>query len=85
MIGGCVGWADGWPCSPSRRPLQIGRTALHEAAYNGHVAMVEALLARGAHLEAKNKVRTLPCRLTPSLLHHSKGVFRVISGISRYF
>ena len=71
MIGGCAGWADGWPCSPSRRPLQIGTTALHYATANGHVAVVEALLARGAHLEAEDIVRTLPCRLTPSLLHHT--------------
>ena len=72
MIGGCVGWADGWPCSPSGRPLQWGITALHYAAIHGQVAVIEALLARGAHLEAKtNWVRTLPCRLTPSLDHHT--------------
>ena len=38
---------------------------------DGHVAVVEALLARGAYLKAKSNVRTLPCRLTPSLLHHT--------------
>ena len=51
--------------------MQYGSTALHDAAHHGHVAVVEALLARGAHLEAKSNVRTLPCRLTPSLLHHT--------------
>ncbi len=32
-----------------------GTTALHRAAYGGHVAAVEALLAAGAHLEATSR------------------------------
>ena len=63
-VGGCAGWADGWPCSPCRRLLQDGKTALHSAADNGHVAVVEAMLASGAALVAEDKVCTLTCRLT---------------------
>ena len=37
---------------------QIGMTALHWAAKNGHKAVVEALLARGANLKAADKVCT---------------------------
>ena len=37
------------------RMSQDGMTALHLAASNGHIAAVEALLARGANLEAKDR------------------------------
>ena len=38
-------------------PSQIGRTAFHLAAENGHVAAMEFLLAHGADPNAKDKVR----------------------------
>ena len=41
-------------CLP--RP-QAGMTSLHVAAGEGHVAVVEQLLAAGANKEAKNMVR----------------------------
>ena len=40
------------------RVPQEGATALHFAAKRGRTATVEALLARGANLEAKAKVCT---------------------------
>ena len=38
-------------------PSQDGRTAFHYAAYNGHVAAMEFLLAHGADPNAKGPVR----------------------------
>ena len=35
---------------------QDGNTALLEAAYKGHLPVVEFLLTKGANLEAENKV-----------------------------
>ena len=54
-----------WPspyltASLSAAPLfQDGWTALLCASANGHSAVVEALLAKGADIEAKNEVRGL--------------------------
>jgi|SouAtlMetagenome_1021521.scaffolds.fasta_scaffold261598_1 ankyrin repeat protein len=39
-----------WSC------LQYGRTAMMWAAHNGHVEVVDRLLAAGADKDAKNKV-----------------------------
>ena len=39
--------------------LQDGGTALHLASLYGHSAVVEALLVKGADIEAKDKVRGL--------------------------
>ena len=45
-------------CLPDRCPaLQSGQTPLHRAAYSGHAAVVEQLLAVGADVEAKDEVR----------------------------
>jgi len=38
---------------------QDGMTALHWAAYNGHIAAVELLLKRGANIEVLKNVRSL--------------------------
>ena len=38
-------------------PLQLGYTALVLAAMEGHKEVVKVLLGRGAHLEAKSRVR----------------------------
>ena len=54
-----------WPPPPltaslSAAPLlQTGWTALLGASASGHSAVVEALLAKGAYIEAKDKVRGL--------------------------
>jgi len=46
------------PCFfPFLAPSQYGRTAFHYAAYNGHVAAMEFLLAHGADPKAKDEVR----------------------------
>ena len=42
---------------PFRAPAQVGKTALHNAAKNGLVAVMEALAAKGANLNAATKVR----------------------------
>ena len=44
---------------PFRAPSQDGKTALHYAAENGLVAVMEALAAKGADLNAYMKVRAL--------------------------
>ena len=44
------------PC-PFLAPSQDGKTALHFAAMNGHVAAMELLLAHGADPNAKDRVR----------------------------
>ena len=43
--------------APSLVSFQDGWTALHGAAYNGHQAVVEALVAKGGDVKAVNKVR----------------------------
>ena len=46
------------PCRvPFLAPSQDGKTAFHLAAENGHVAAMELLLAHGADLNAKDRVR----------------------------
>ena len=45
-------------CLPERcRAPQNGWTPLHDAAIGGHTAVVEQLLAAGAAVDAKDKVR----------------------------
>ena len=36
--------------------MQIGYTALIDAAYNGHLPIVQELLNRGANIDLQNKV-----------------------------
>ena len=52
---------SGMPAAPaplsSPLPLQDSRTALHNAALNGHLESVRLLLDRGADKEAKDNVR----------------------------
>ena len=58
-----------------RRPRRIlgarGETALHWAARNGHVAVVEQLISAGATVDAARKDGRGPGR-----------VFRVVSGVA---
>ncbi len=51
---------------------QGGGTPLHCAADNGHKELTSMLLDKGAHLEAKNGVRTFKCSSMVSCrcLHH---------------
>ena len=53
------------------RVPQNGWTSLHWAAHKGQKAMIEALLARGANLEAVDKVCTaaLRYRSPPACMH----------------
>jgi hypothetical protein len=51
-------------CSPAP---QAGWTPLHNASNNGHLEVVEALLAKGADVEAKKQVNIArDCALCPS-------------------
>ena len=45
-------------CAPTHAPppLQLGETALHEAARRGHSTMVKVLLANGADVKALTNV-----------------------------
>ena len=57
----CVRVCPGLTRCGDRAPLlvsfQDGCTALHWAAYNGHLAVVEALVAKGCDVKAVAKVR----------------------------
>ena len=39
--------------------MQCGRTAVMQAAYGGHLPVVEYLVGRGADIEAKSTVRAI--------------------------
>ena len=41
--------------------VQFGNTALHEAAYSGHPAVVSLLLRHGATVNLQNSVRDIWC------------------------
>lgn len=52
-------------CFPTLRGAsQLGQTPLHMAAFKGHLAVTEALLADGADTEAKDNVR--PAQRSPN-------------------
>ena len=52
-----VGCDDGCPPAPMLLLTQHGDTALVRAACRGHVEVVEALLQRGADINATDQVR----------------------------
>ena len=56
------------PLADTAPPLHNGKTALIFAADDGHKEVVEVLLDRGAHLEAKNQVRS-PLHEAPPCSH----------------
>ena len=39
--------------------MQYGRTAVMQAAYGGHLSVVEYLVDRGADIDAKDDVRAI--------------------------
>jgi hypothetical protein len=70
-------WCDGRRWSRCSRAPQDGGTPLHNACFDGHLAVVEALLAKGADVEAKDNVSIArPGALCPSrsLAHIAHGV-----------
>ncbi len=50
--------------------LQYGDTALNLAADRGHLPVVEFLLAKGANMEAVNKVNVWRCAAGTDALTH---------------
>ena len=53
----CMCGHPGSPLACRDCPWQWKRTPLHNAAYNGNTEVVEVLLAKGADVNAKTKVR----------------------------
>jgi ankyrin repeat protein len=57
------GFAVDTPCSPE------GLTALHAAAHNGHLGLVEALVGKGAEVDAITTLGSTPLKLAASKGH----------------
>ena len=63
--------------------LQSGETSLFMAAQNGHVGVVEALLAAGANKEAARKVSGTPACMYPPQGGGSGGLGGVLGQVRR--
>ena len=64
---------DARSCSCGALAAQFGQTPLHVAALNGHTEAVQALLVKGANIEAPTKVR---CCTNPARRHSRRSMHR---------
>ena len=56
---------------------QIGRTALHKAAWNGHLEVVKYLVSAGADVAAREEVRA--CRVLNSYIVTPSAINTILS------
>ncbi len=59
----------------------MGRTALHEAASNGHLAVVHVLLAHGANVNITDNVSSMLLCCIEQFLYFVQFVFCIYKGI----